>query len=154
MKIVKSILNPITIPSQSMIEDDLNYTLKETKLIRACLINFGKGKKLPFNPKYGICYNLEEYMVKRGICIAEDMDAYTLVRVLSQGWSKHSGRYSYPVDKNLVSDIDFYNEGWEMWKKNTPYGDARRELCLYIAAKLTKLIDIHTSTRRTKGAKK
>ena len=59
------------------------------------------------------------------------------IAIYAERWPKYSGSRVFPVpepDKNPVSSYSFTKNKWD----NTPYGDNRRELCLFIADELEK----------------
>lgn len=99
---------------------------KEKQAIIKHLIALGTGKIEPKNTMYGICFELKH----RGSRTNSEM--YDLVADLSLNWSKHSDHLGYPVPDSFK----YYAE--DEWANN-PYGDARRELCLHLAAELKKL---------------
>ena len=71
----------------------------------------------------GICEELRAEFEVNGIL---------LVKRYSFDWSEYNGNYHHPVDHPTKGEEEAYNDVENLWD-NTPYGDARRRLCLHIA---------------------
>lgn len=87
----------------------------------------------------GICWELRCLRVK-GI----DID-YNLIESIWSNWEHFSGNISFPL-----SSPDSKDDPATQWTSrykwdNTPYGNLRRELCLYIADELEKTIEGESS---------
>ena len=108
-----------------------NFNIKNSKQKQAIikyLIALGTGEVVPENLEVGICHALEEKrLIESGIFFVSE---------LAVGWKHHSGWDYYPVP--ICSDLDVVDSFWVTENKwnDSPYNNLRKELCLYVAAKL------------------
>ena len=103
--------------------DELNQTIKA---LRA----WGSGQEKP-SVSYGLCRNLAD------LGILSDAAVDNLLREAFRSWPKYSGSRGYPVpDPEAPSDLAaayrIYYSLENHWE-DSPYGNLRRELCLYVA---------------------
>jgi hypothetical protein len=98
----------------------------EKKLIRH-LRELGAGKINPKETEYGICCEIENVFSGIG-CVINYGYYYDM-------WPKFSGNYAYPVPYDGMSPGDAFDYTTNLWD-GSQYGEARRELCLFLADKL------------------
>ena len=103
---------------------------KQKQAIIQYLIALGEGKVVPEDLSDGICYALSERFssVSKG-------DGVSIVCDLAMTWKHHSGYNGYPVSEGGEGADICYNGTLNKWN-DTPYNNLRKELCLYVAAKL------------------
>ena len=100
--------------------------MAELSQIIKSLRAWGSGQETPLTD-YGICGNLPLSYVAIDDLLGEAF----------RSWPNYSGNREYPVpDPEALSDPaaarGIYNSCEDLWD-DSPYGDLRRELCLYVA---------------------
>lgn len=90
------------------------------------LRGLGNGTVSPVGPKYGICGELSQEFNVSGI---------RFVKKYVTSWPEYNGNPNYPVDHPTKEEEEAYTWVADLWAA-TPYGDARRRLCLHIANEL------------------
>lgn len=119
------------------------YTIKELEDIKDYIKGIGTKKIKPRHNDLGLCSKLGTFMEGIGVAIYRygySNLAIEFVCALDKDWPKHSGSAAYPIPstKKGTCPVRMYNN-YKKWG-TSKYAALRYEFCLYIAAKLNKLI--------------
>lgn len=121
----KSILKPQIIKF-------LNDPLKVVIVVEILedLIENDLNSKFMYNPRFGICMNLNAAVESQFTYDFTSL-GYSIVTQLGLGWPKHSGDPSYPIL------LESKGEGSSRWSGNAL--EMRKDLCRYLVAKIKEL---------------